>query len=227
MPGRALNILIIEDEDDLRETMATAVAEQGHNARTARDIDLPPEELIPGDTDLILLDLMLPAGSGFDLLRQLRPKSKVPVIVVSARDGIDDRIRGLELGADDYLIKPFSYAELIARIRCVLRRSAPGSVPEQVITCGPMQLDLVGQRASLNGTEVDLTQREFDILYILAINRSRVVSREEILGAITSPDTDSTSNTLDVHIYNLRKKLGQNSVQTRRGIGYQINEEWQ
>lgn len=226
MPARALNILIIEDEDDLRETMATAVAEQGHNPRTARDIDLPLDELIPGDTDLILLDLMLPAGSGFDLLRQLRPKSKVPVIVVSARDGIDDRIRGLELGADDYLVKPFSYAELIARIRSVMRRSAPGSAPEQVLTCGPLHLDLVSHRASLNGSEIDLTQREFDIIEILVVNRSRVVSREEILGAITSPDGESTSNALDVHIYNLRKKLGQNSVQTRRGIGYQVNEEW-
>ena len=222
----ALNIHIVEDEDNLRETMADAIAEEGHHPTSTHDISYPIENMIPPGTDLVLLDLMLPSGSGFELIRYLKQATKIPVIVVSAMDTINNRIRGLDLGADDYLIKPFSLRELLARIRSVARRTGMGVIPTQEITCGPIRLNLGDRRVSLDGENVPITQREFDILDILVMNRERVVSREEILDRVSDQDSDVTSNSLDVHIYNLRKKFDQETIQTSRGIGFQIRTDW-
>ncbi len=223
---KALNILIVEDEDSLRETMALAMVEEGHLPTTAQDISYPIRDMVPLGTDLVLLDLMLPSDSGFEVIRHLKKTTKIPVIVVSARDTVEDRVKGLDLGADDYLIKPFSLKELLARVRSVARRTGLGNTTPQEVTCGPIRINLGYRRVTLDGNPVSLTQREYDIMDILMVNRDRVVSREELLDHVSDSEGEVTSNSLDVHIYNLRKKFVPDAILTTRGVGFQIRTDW-
>ena len=181
------------------------------------------------DPDLILLDLALPDGDGRDVCRALRGESQVPVIMVTARGTETDRIVGLELGADDYVVKPFSGPEVIARIRAVLRRTratAPSDLPAPPVTVGALEVDLAARRARLGGRELELSRKEFDLLAELARHGGRVVKREELMDRVWDENWFGSTKTLDVHVGWLRRKLGdaggQGYIQTVRGVGFRL-----
>jgi two-component system OmpR family response regulator len=164
---------------------------------------------------------MLPGLSGFDLLQQLRRERATPVLILSARDGVDDRIKGLDLGADDYLIKPFSIRELLARLRALIRRAAGQA--KSTIEIGEISVNLVNQTVNRAGELVPLTAREYSLVELLALHRGKLISRTLIYDHIFGEDDSSLSNLVDVHVSNIRKKLGAEFIQTRRGQGYIVD----
>ncbi len=170
--------------------------------------------------DAILLDLMLPGMDGWEILRRLRRTRKTPVLVLTARDAVRDRVRGLDGGADDYLTKPFEIAEMLARVRALIRRGADKPVPH--IEAGGAVIDLGARTVSRNGEAITLTPREYGLVEYLALHRGQVVSRTELYDHLFGEDDDTLSNLLDVHVSNIRKKLGHEFIVTRRGHGYCI-----
>lgn len=173
--------------------------------------------------DLVLLDLGLPDARGFEVCKQLRARSSVPIIIVTARDDETDRVVGLELGADDYVVKPFGFRELVARIRAVGRRSSSPSAVQGPQLIGELEIDRRSHRVSLAGETVPLTPTEFDVLALLALDPGAMVTRREILAEVWDPHWYGTSKTLDVHIASLRKKLGNAAwIETSRGVGFRL-----
>jgi two-component system OmpR family response regulator len=217
-----MRLLVVEDEPDLRRALARALGDEQFAVDTAGDGD---EALFRADEiayDAIVLDLMLPRRSGWDVLAALRAAgNRTPVLVLTARDALDDRVRGLNIGADDYLTKPFAVAELVARLRALIRRAA--EQPSPVVTVGPIQVDLVARRVFREGVEIDLTGREYEILEELVRQRGRVISRRAISEHVYPDDRELSSNAIDVHIAALRRKLGADLIHTRRGLGYLID----
>ena len=222
-------ILFVEDERSISEPFSKALAREGfepHVAGTAaRALELA-ESLEP---DLILLDLHLPDGDGRDVCRTIRARSGVPIIILTARGTETDRIVGLELGADDYVVKPFSGAEVIARIRAVLRRAQPAAedAPEAPISIDDLHVDLAARRATLEGEELALSRKEFDLLAELARNAGRVVTREALMDRVWDENWFGSTKTLDVHVRWLRGKLGETAenahyLQTVRGVGFRF-----
>jgi DNA-binding response OmpR family regulator len=180
----------------------------------------------------VLLDLALPDGDGRDLCRDLRRRSDVPIIMLTARGTETDRIVGLELGADDYVVKPFSAPEVIARMRAVLRRQSAAVTPERV-TVGPLDVDLPARRAWLNGRELALSRKEYDLLAELVRHAGRVVTREELMDRVWDPNWFGSTKTLDVHMGWLRRKLGDEPaaprfIHTVRGVGFRFTapDQW-
>ncbi len=165
---------------------------------------------------------MLPKLSGLELLKRLRQNSTIPILLLTARDAVDDRIMGLDQGADDYLIKPYSLHELAARVRAVIRRAA--GQPTSLIDIGPVQVNLANQTVKLDGQLVALTAREYALVELMALNRGKLVSRTMIYDHIFDEEDDSLSNLVDVHISHIRKKLGKDFIETRRGQGYILND---
>jgi DNA-binding response OmpR family regulator len=223
-------ILFVEDEQSISAPFSKALEREGfepHVAATAaRALELQ-ERL---DPDLILLDLHLPDGDGRDVCRTIRARSGVPIIILTARGTETDRIVGLELGADDYVVKPFSGAEVIARMRAVLRRAArppePDS-PEEPIAIGDLRVDLAARRATLRDEELQLSRKEFDLLAELVRNAGRVVTREELMDRVWDENWFGSTKTLDVHVRWLRGKLGETAdtatyLQTVRGVGFRF-----
>ncbi len=172
--------------------------------------------------EAILLDINLPKLSGFDVLKTLRRRSSVPVVVMTARDGLDDRIEGLDLGADDYIVKPFALVEMMARLRAVHRRSQGRS--HGVISRRDVDLDTAGRTVKKDGVWVKLTAREYKILEMLMQRSGRIVSKAEIENQIYSWDGEFESNTVEAAVYSLRKKLGRDLITTLRGIGYVVGD---
>jgi two-component system response regulator RegX3 len=180
------------------------------------------------EPDLVLLDVMLPDGSGYDVCRELRAGSRVPIIMLTARGEETDRIVGLELGADDYIVKPFSAREVVARIRAVLRRSGDG--PAQVdgpIDIGPLRLDRGRRSATLDGEELDLTRKEFELLELLMSEAGSVITRERLIDEVWDVNWFGSTKTLDVHVSGLRRKLADSSssprfIHTVRGVGFRF-----
>jgi DNA-binding response OmpR family regulator len=225
-------ILFVEDERSISEPFSKALAREGfepHVAGTAaRALELA-ESLEP---DLILLDLHLPDGDGRDVCRTIRARSGVPIIILTARGTETDRIVGLELGADDYVVKPFSGAEVIARIRAVLRRAKPSAnpadhAPEPPITIDDLHVDLAARRATLKDEELALSRKEFDLLAELVRNAGRVVTREALMDRVWDENWFGSTKTLDVHVRWLRGKLGEAAenahyLQTVRGVGFRF-----
>ena len=224
-------ILFVEDERSISEPFSKALAREGfepHVAGTAaRALELA-ESLEP---DLILLDLHLPDGDGRDVCRTIRARSGVPIIILTARGTETDRIVGLELGADDYVVKPFSGAELIARIRAVLRRAKPSATtaaePEAPITIDDLHVDLAARRATLDARELALSRKEFDLLAELVRNAGRVVTREDLMDRVWDENWFGSTKTLDVHVRWLRGKLGETAenahyLETVRGVGFRF-----
>lgn len=168
--------------------------------------------------DAILLDWMLPKLSGLELLKRLRQKSKTPILLLTARDAVDDRIHGLDQGADDYLVKPYSLHELAARVRALIRRAT--GQPTSLIEIGSVQVNLANQTVTLDGQLVPLTAREYALVELMALHRGKLVSRTMIYDHIFDEEDDSLSNLVDVHISHIRKKLGKDFIETRRGQGY-------
>jgi DNA-binding response OmpR family regulator len=180
--------------------------------------------------DLVLLDVMLPDGSGFDALRELRASGSTPVIMLTARSDEADRVAGLELGADDYVIKPFSARELVARIRAVLRRASAAADPagRDAVRIGALELDPAARRATLDREPLDLTRKEFDLLALLMGHAGSVVTRERLIDEVWDVNWFGSTKTLDVHVSGLRKKLGDDPTQPRylhtvRGVGFRFS----
>ena len=215
-----MRILLIEDETDLLTSLAKAVREEGYAVDTAVDGEIGLYKAQNTDYDAIVLDVMLPHMDGWELLDRLRQSKKTPVLMLTARDTSWDRVRGLDTGADDYMVKPFDLEELFARLRALIRRSAGKSL--NVIEIGNVVINLAARLVSVAGYPVALTAREYGLLEYLAMHRGEIVTRSDLYEHLFDEDEDSLSNLLDVHISNLRKKMGTDLVTTRRGHGYCI-----
>jgi len=215
-----MRILIIEDEPDLLRSLAMALRDEGYAVDTAADGEIGLFNAETVSYDAIVLDVMLPKLDGWDLLQRLRKTRKTPVLMLTARDTSRDRVRGLDTGADDYLVKPFDLAELLARLRALIRRSS-GQVTAR-IEIGEVTLDTAARLVSLGGTPVELTAREYGLLEYLMLHRGEVVTRTALYEHLFDEDDSTLSNLLDVHVSNVRKKLGHDFIVTRRGHGYCI-----
>ena len=225
-------ILIVEDESTISEPLAKLLAREGFNATVAATVADALAKFAADKPDLILLDLNLPDGDGRDVAREIRRSSGVPIIMLTARGTETDRIVGLEIGADDYVVKPFSSAEVIARIRAVLRRSEAHDDQQdqdlgQPVVVEEMRIDPGTRRAFLGEQELDLSLKEFDLLYELARNAGTVVSRDQLMTRVWDENWFGSTKTLDVHIGWLRRKLGDDAnkphwIETVRGIGFRF-----
>ena len=222
-------ILFVEDERSISEPFSKALAREGFEPHVAATAARALELAASLDPDLILLDLHLPDGDGRDVCRTIRARSGVPIIILTARGTETDRIVGLELGADDYVVKPFSGAEVIARIRAVLRRATPGAAtaedtPEPPITIDDLHVDFAARRALLSHEELALSRKEFDLLARLIREAGRVVTREDLMADVWDENWFGSTKTLDMHVSWLRRKLGDDAnaprrLVTVRGVG--------
>jgi two-component system response regulator RegX3 len=220
-------ILFVEDEASIAEPFTQALRRAGFepiSARTGHEALAVARRM---DLDLVLLDLALPDTDGRDVCRELRRRSDVPIIMVTARGTETDRIVGLELGADDYVVKPFSGDEVIARIRAVLRRGRRDVAAAEPVTVGSLRVDPGARRAMLRGEELDLTRREFDLLDRLVREAGHVVRREELMSEVWDDNWFGSTKTLDMHVATLRRKLGDDAadprwLHTARGVGYRF-----
>ena len=221
-------ILLVEDEESITTPLAEALEREGFEAKVARTATEAIElggRLRP---DLVLLDLMLPDGSGFDVCRELRASSRVPIIILSARGEEADRVVGLELGADDYVVKPFSAREVVARIRAVLRRAgAPIDANGGPIEVGGVRIDPSRRSATREGEPIELSRKEFDLLSLLMREAGSVVQRERLIDEVWDVNWFGSTKTLDVHVSGLRRKLGDDSSRPRylhtvRGVGFRF-----
>src|SRR3954447_19682488 len=213
-----MRVLVVEDEPDLLFAIAQAIREGGYAVDTAEDGDEGLFKAQGGQYDAIVLDLMLPKMDGWTVLRRLRKSHATPVLVLTARDAVPDRIKGLDAGADDYLTKPFELGELLARIRALIRRAAGKATA--TIETGDVVVDTSARSVTRRGELVPLTAREYELVEFLAMHRGKLVTRSMIYDHLYDEDDDSLSNLIDVHVSNVRKKLGRSIIQTRRGQGY-------
>jgi two-component system, OmpR family, response regulator RegX3 len=223
-------ILLIEDEEAISEPLAAALGREGFDPLVAGTAGEGMELFEARSPDLVLLDVMLPDGDGRDLLRRIRETSRTPVIMLTARGEETDRVLGLELGADDYVTKPFSAAELAARVRAVLRR-AGAEAPEAagaVLEAGDVRLNLETHTAERAGEPLDLTVKEFELLRVLLERAGKLVRRNELVHEVWDPAWFGSTKTLDVHVSALRKKLGDDPaapryIHTVRGVGFRFD----
>ena len=217
-------ILIVEDEEKLARFVELELNHEGYEVQKAFDGRTGLMMALEGESDLILLDVMLPGMSGLELLRRLRKEKQTPVILVTARDAVMDKVTGLDMGADDYITKPFEIEELLARIRAALRkRTAPVS-GGNVLTSGELKLDPARHEVHYGGERIELTHREFALLQVLMENKSIVLSREKLLELVWDYDYAGETNVVDVYIRYLRAKIddayGVKLIHTIRGVGY-------
>ena len=224
----AEKILLVEDEEKLARMVEMELRYEGYQVTKAFDGRSGLEEALSGKHDLVLLDIMLPQLSGMEVLRRLRRESQVPVIMLTARDSVIDKVSGLDSGADDYITKPFAIEELLARIRAALRKR-PHSQEGTVLTAGPLEMDVDRHAVTVKGQGVELTKKEFDLLRHLLENKGRVLSREALLDSVWGFDFMGETNSVDVYIRFLRSKLdeafGIKLIHTVRGVGYVIRED--
>ena len=223
-------ILVVEDEESLRTPLAFSLRRDGYEVLEAESGEVALATLEVATPDLILLDLMLPGISGTEVCRQVRRTSKVPIIMVTAKDDVVDRVVGLELGADDYVTKPYSYRELLARIRAVLRRRVPeieSGDEEDVLTVGKVLVRVDRHEVEVDSEPVHLPLREFELLELLMRNVNRVLTRTQIINIVWGPDYVGDTKTLDVHVKRLRSRIeaypsNPQLLQTVRGLGYKM-----
>ena len=219
-----MRVLFVEDSESLRRSVRRALRHAGFAVDTAADgaEGLAAAEL--NDYDALVLDVMLPKLDGLALLRRLRAAGKTThVLLLTARDTVADRVEGLRLGADDYLVKPFALAELLARVEALCRRAY--GTKSGALRIGPLALDLSARRLQRDGAEVELTAREWRLLEYLALRRGQVVPRAEIEAHIYDEFVEPMSNVVDTAVYGLRRKIGANFIRTRRGLGYVLEAE--
>lgn len=220
-------VLIVEDDERIAKPLLKGLEREGLEAEWVATGAAALERMrADGQTrpDVVLLDLRLPDVDGFEVCRQLRAAHDVPIIVVTARGEEVDRVLGLELGADDYVVKPFGFRELLARIRAVTRRAQPRSAADPVVTVGPLVVDRRTRRVTVDGAQVMLTHKEFDLLALLAEDPDAVSSRTQILEDVWDPHWYGPTKTLDVHVATLRKKLGHPEwIETVRGVGFRLH----
>jgi DNA-binding response OmpR family regulator len=220
-------ILVVEDDVKTAATVRLYLEDAGYAVSIAADGEAGLRQARSGDFDLVVLDIMLPRLDGTDVCRKLRAESDVPVIMLTARTTEEQRIRGLDLGADDYVAKPFSPRELVARVRAVLRRVSDDADATEAMVRGELVIDVQGRRVRKNGEEIALTPSEFELLQVLARRPGRVFSREQLIDAALGRDFFGMDRTIDAHIMNLRKKIEADRrkpryVQTVFGAGYRF-----
>ncbi len=220
-------VLIIEDEANYRETVGFMLRREGFEVTEAADGAAGLASYARAGADLVLLDLMMPGMPGTEVCRQLRATSNVPIIMVTARDSEVDTVVGLELGADDYITKPFSHRELVARIRAVLRRGAEVDLTPDVVEAGGVRMDVERHELIVRGEPVKLALKEFELLELLLRNAGRVLTRGQLIDRVWGPDYVGDTKTLDVHIKRLRGKIEENPADpklllTVRGLGYRF-----
>ena len=217
-----MDVLLVEDDDTIAVPLAKGLQREGF---TVRCVANAADALAAPEADVVLLDLVLPDLDGYEVCRRLRARSDVPIIVITARGDEVDRVVGLELGADDYLVKPFGFRELVARIRAVTRRRLPRPDDLRPVRVGPLELDRRTRRVRMAGVDVALTAKEFDLLALLAEDAGAVLTRQEILEAVWDAHWYGPTKTLDVHVASLRRKLGDPTViETVRGVGFRLSD---
>lgn len=217
-----MRLLLIEDDVDLRRVVATALEEEGYAVDVAADGEEGLQKALAWEYDALVLDVMMPKMDGWQVLTNLREKKSIPVLMLTARDGVNDRVRGLDSGADDYLVKPFDLTELCARIRSLIRRSV--GKPQAQFEIADLIVDTVSKRVIKAGAPVSLTAKEYSMFEFLALRRGELVTRTMLYDHLFDEYDDSLSNLVDVYISNLRRKLGRELITTRRGQGYLIDD---
>ena len=219
-------ILIVEDEAPMRTALADSLADAGYRVMTATDGDEGLERALAESPDLLLLDVMMPGRSGFSVCQELRKAGNAsPVIMLTAKGQVEDRVTGLDAGADDYLVKPFSIRELLARVRALLRRANPESENSiESMDLGNAVINFTKQTATRGEENIALTAKEFAVLHLLASHVGKPVTREEFLDHVWGYTAYPTTRTVDNHIAMLRSKFGKDSIQTVHGIGYRLKE---
>jgi two-component system response regulator RegX3 len=221
-------VLVVEDEDSISEPLAYMLRKEGFEVAVAEDGPAGLAAFDRDGADLVLLDLMLPGLSGTEVCRELRTRSAVPVIMLTARDSEVDKVVGLELGADDYVTKPFSHRELVARVRAVLRRQGPAAAEEGVaLEAGPVRMDVDRHLVTVDAQPVQLPLKEFDLLELLLRNVGRVLTRAQLIDRVWGSDYVGDTKTLDVHVKRLRAKIepdpaAPKHLLTVRGLGYKL-----
>jgi two-component system OmpR family response regulator len=217
-----MRLLVVEDEPDLREAIVQSLREAGYAVDDAAEGKTGLYKAKGVDYDAIVLDLMLPGLSGMDLLRELRKTKATPVLILTARDTLPDRVQGLDAGADDYLTKPFELPELRARLRALIRRAAGQAKP--VLEVGDVAIDTAGRTVTKGGVPVALTPREYSLVEFFAMHKGKLVTRSMVYEHLFDEEDDTLSNLVDVHVANVRRKLGKEFIVTRRGEGYQVHD---
>ena len=216
-----MRLLLVEDQAALSEAIATHLKSNGFVVDAAFDLRTAQRALDTEEFGAVLLDLSLPDGDGLTLLSRLRQRGKhLPVIIMTARDQIRDRVKGLEAGADDYLVKPFNLDEMIARLHAVTRRYT--SDPNPILALGRYAIDRAGHRPLLDGAEIRLTSKEWALVEKLVSNPSAIFSRDQLMQSLYSFDDEVGSNTVEVYVNRIRAKLGKDSIETVRGLGYRF-----
>lgn len=219
-----MRLLLVEDDSLLGEGVRAGLAQDGYTVDWVRN-GLDARHALEAERfALVVLDLGLPGLDGLALLAEIRRKgNRTPVLILTARDTVPDRVSGLDTGADDYLVKPFDLHELLARIRALIRRSSGRADP--VLRCGEVAIEPAAHKVTRGGAEVALSRREFAVLLALAENRGRVLSREQLESALYGWEDEMASNTVEVYVHHLRKKLGDGVIRTVRGVGYTMPAE--
>jgi DNA-binding response OmpR family regulator len=217
------HVLVVDDERAIRRLLRLYLTDAGFTVAEAGDGEAAIDQVRRGGIDLVLLDLMLPGMDGFEVCRRLEEISNVPVIMITARGDEAHRVTGLELGADDYVVKPFSPAEVVARVRAVMRRVSAPPDPHRLLRAGPAEIEPTGRRVTVREREVDLTRLEFDLLAELAAHPRVVYTRERLLEKVWGYQSGVGGKTVDVHVANLRRKLGEDiGIVAVRGVGYKL-----
>ena len=224
-------VLVVDDEANLRHTLGYALRQEGYEVLTAEDGEAGLDAFRTAKPDLVILDVMLPRLDGFEVCRRIRRESDVPILMLTARDTELDTVVGLEIGADDYIAKPFSMRELVARVRAMLRRAPRVTEPVTagIVDIGGLRLDGPKHRVTADGAEISLKPREFDLLAFLMTNPGQVFDRDQILARVWGFDYAGDPRTVDTHVKTLREKLRDNAdrprwVETVRGVGYRFKE---
>jgi len=220
-------ILLVEDEKHIARFVELELQHEGYEVKTAFDgregLTLATSE----NFDVLLLDVMLPSINGIEICRRIRTQSQVPIILLTARDAVMDRVAGLDAGADDYIVKPFAIEELLARIRTILRRVTPEQTSSESLCLRDIEIDVAAYEVFVQGNKLDLTKTEYDLLKLLIEHKNRVCTREHILTSVWGYDTDIETNVVDVYIRHLRTKLPgamNDYIETVRGVGYVMRE---
>lgn len=218
-----MRVLVVEDEPDMQLVVAEALREEGYSVDTADDGEEGLFKAQSAEYDLIALDVMLPKRDGWSVLTAVRKKKRTPVLMLTARDQLTDRLKGLDGGADDYLVKPFALAEFLARVRALIRRSAGQA--RSAVEIGDIRVDLTSQTVTRSGEAVALTAKEYSLIEFLALHRGKLITRSTLYEHLFDENDDSLSNLMDVYVSNVRRKLGKELIVTRRGQGYLIPDE--
>lgn len=218
-----MRLLVIEDNSRLRDSLVDYLKDEGYAVDWAMDGEEGLYKAREWEYDLVILDVMLPVLDGWTVLAKLRQSKTTPVIMLTARDEVQDRIKGLDFGADDYLAKPFAMAELVARIRAALRRTAGNPAPR--LELGDIAVDTAARQFYLRGELVELTAREYAVMKALVDHGGRIVTRDFLCDRIFDEHDESLSNMIEVYIYKLRSKFGKARIRTKRGVGYSFQAE--